>query len=174
MNLRLIFVLACAAVALSSGFATTPVDYSGSWSLNREQSKDLPAQLASVKAFDLLVAAEKGLKVDVDIETGQAQVPHVHHSFLYPLDGSETATTNEIMTPGGPKQVPTRLSGKVENNGMLYLTLIRDIQMKDQVRTLRSAEKWELSADGQSLTVHVDEERPNGPATYAMVFQKKK
>jgi hypothetical protein len=36
------------------------------------------------------------------------------------------------------------------------------------------SEKWELSADGKSLTVHVNEERPNGPAIYAMVFERKK
>ena len=92
-------------------------------------------------------------------------MPHVHHSFVYPLDGSESATTTEVMTPNGPKQVPTRLTGKVEDNGVLDLTMSRDLQTKDQVRTLKSAEKWELD---------IDEERPNGPATYAMVFERKK
>lgn len=141
---------------------------------NPEQSKDLPAQLAALKAFDLTVAADKGLKIDVDIETGQTQVPHVHQSFFYPLDGTESATTTEVMTPAGPKQIPTRLTGKVEENGGLDLTMSRDLPMKDKVRTLQSVEKWELSADGKSLTVHVNEERPDGPATYAMVFERKK
>ena len=59
-----------------------------------------PAQLAAVKAFDLTVAADRSLKVDVDIETGQTQVPHAHQSFLYPLHGSETATTSEVIIPG--------------------------------------------------------------------------
>jgi len=174
MKLRFIFVLTLAVIAFSSALAVTPADYAGTWSFNREKSKDLPEQLAAVKAFDLTVAADKGLKVDVDIATGQTQVPHVHHILVYPLDGSETATTTEVMTPGGPKQIPTRLTGKVEDNGALDLTMSRDLQMKDQVRTLRSIEKWELSADGKSLTVHINEERPNGPATYVMMFERKK
>jgi hypothetical protein len=174
MNRRFILILAYAGFTLASILAVTPADYAGSWSFNREQSKDLPAQLAGIKTFELTVAAENGLKVDVDIETGQAQVPKVHHSFLYPLDGSERATTSEIMTPAGPKQIPTRLSGKVEADGKLELSLTRELKMKDQVRSLRSVEKWELSADARTLTVHVDEERPDGPATYAMVFEKKK
>lgn len=173
MKLRLIFVLTLIVIACSAAFGVSPADYAGAWSFNREQSKDVPAQLASVKAFDLTVAVDNGLKVEVDVETGQSQVPHMHHTYTYPLDGSESATTTEVMTPSGPKQIPTRLSANVEENGALDLTMSRDLSMKDQVRTLRTVEKWELSADGTSLTVHINEERPNGPATYTMVFQRK-
>ena len=133
----------------------------------------MPAPMASIKSFNLTVAADKGLKVDVDIDPGQAEVPHIHHSVLYPLDGSESATTTDVMTPAGPKQVPTRVTGKVEGDGAIDLTMSRDLQMKDQVRTLKSAEKWELSADGKTLTVHMNEERPNGSAKYEMVFDRK-
>ena len=173
MKLRFIFVLTLAVISFSSAFAVTPADYAGAWSFNREQSKDMPAQMASIKAFDLVVAADKGLKVDVDIETGTTQVPHVHQTYLYPLDGSESAITTEVMTPNGPMQVPTRLTGKVEENGALDLAISRDLKMREAVRTMKSAEKWELSADGKTMTVHVDEERPSGPAKYTMVFDRK-
>jgi len=174
MNLRFISVLTLTIIASSSALAVTPADYAGTWSFNREKSKDLPEQITAVKGFDLTVTVDKSLKVDVDIETGQAEMPHMRRSLVYPLDGSESATTTEVRTPAGPKQIPTRLSGKVEENGALDLTLSRDLQMGGNLRTLKSVEKWELSADGKSLTVRVNEERPNGPAIYAMVFERKK
>ncbi len=45
--------------------------------------------------------------------------------------------------------------------------------MKDETRTMKQNEKWELSADKATLTIHMTTDMPTGALKYDLGFKRK-
>jgi hypothetical protein len=156
--------LALALFATLTLSAAPPVNYAGHWTYDSTASKGLPPQLAAdVTVWTLAVKqTPERLNLQVHIENKRPEMPALDQSFDYTLDGKEAATKTSILTPRGPMEVPTTLKGHVNENGTVELSITRELSMGDETRQAVLTEKWDLSADGKTLTIHRHDVRPNG------------
>lgn len=144
-------------------------DYSGAWTLDMAQSKNLPPFYANVKSHKLLVKQDSGrLNVDVEVSDGGAEPFKV--SFVYTLDGTETKTKTQMRTPSGPLDVPTTLKAVQAEGGGLHITITREVVMRDQPFKMVTTEDWQLSPDGKTLNIRRADDTPRGKMEAEMVF----
>jgi hypothetical protein len=140
-------------------FAAAPASYAGKWTYDAAASKDMPPMFAGVKLWTLDVTQDaKQLTTRVHIENDR--MPTFDQTFVYALDGTETKTETAIMTPDGPKQVPTTPQANVADGGALRLTIARELPMNGETIHGVVTEQWSLSADGKTLTIHRHDDGP--------------
>jgi hypothetical protein len=150
--MKYLLLLAAALLASSAASAT---NYSGTWSLDKARSTNLPPYYADkVKSHTLTNKQdEQQLTVDVEIDGGGPAPDKVH--FVYNLDGSETMTNTVMRTPAGEQHVPTTMKATVNKAGDVHIDIVRDVKMGEKTFKAASTEDWSLSPDGQTLTVHM-------------------
>lgn len=95
----------------------------------------------------------------------------------YQLDGKETVVELEPRQGGeGQPQQPGGslvLKASWKKNGkVLELQSTRKINLPDGERSITSKDRWELSEDGQTLTVKRSVEMPMGTQEARLVFSK--
>jgi hypothetical protein len=167
---RIIFVI---LLLLAAGvFAgTKAADFSGKWSLDMKQSKNLPPFYANIKSHRLAITQdEKQLTVAVDIDAGRSETDKFN--FIYNLDGSDSKTETPIRTPNGLIMAPTVLNAKNGADGKLQITITREIALPDKSFKGVTIEDWELCKDGKTLTIKRTDELPNGKVTADLIFVK--
>jgi hypothetical protein len=151
-------------------FAAAPPNFTGKWTYDAEASKDMPRMFANVKLWTLDVKQDaKQLTTAVRIEN--SEMPTFEQTFVYALDGTETKTETAIMTPDGPKQVPTTLQANLADGGALRLTIAREFPMNGETIHGVITEQWSLSADGKTLTIHRHDDGPR-KADMDIVFRR--
>jgi hypothetical protein len=142
------------AAALLASSAAGATDYTGTWSLDKSRSTNLPPFYGQVKAHTLTnTQTDKQLTVDIRID-GPGPAPQ-KVAFVYNLDGSPSTAVTEIRTPQGAQQVPTTMTTTVADDGKLHIDIVREVNMGGQTMKGQSSEDWSLSPDGQTLTVHL-------------------
>ncbi|MFL6247849.1 MAG: hypothetical protein ACJ74H_17630 [Thermoanaerobaculia bacterium] len=147
-------------------------DFSGQWSLDKTQSKDLPPFYEEVKAHSLKITQdEKELVVAVEI-TSDAHEP-LHIDFKYRLDGQPTKTESQIRTPDGPMSVPTILTAKPQDDGTLAITIERELPSRGgETMKGSTVEKWRLQPDGKTLIIDRVDEMRRGTTTSTLIFKR--
>lgn len=167
-------IIVLALVLLPTSFAYGPVkpaNYVGAWTLDMQQSKNLPKFYENVKSHKLFITQdEKHLIVVVEVSLGQGEPDKLN--FNYNLDGSESKTETMIRTPNGMVSVPTTLKAVVAGDGKMQITIVREITMPDKTFKGVTVEDWSLSADGKTLTIHRADDTPRGKMQADMVFVK--
>jgi len=152
--------------------AAGPADFSGQWSLDRSQSKDLPPFYEEVKSHSLKITQnEKELVVGVDI-TSDAHEP-LHIDFTYSLDGQPTKTESQVRTPNGPLSVPTILTAKPADDGKIGITIERDLPSPRSGEPMKgtTVETWRLQ-DAKTLVIDRVDETRRGTMTSTLVFTR--
>jgi hypothetical protein len=162
-------LLALALVAALPASAATAGDYSGTWRLSKEKSKDLPSPMYDKVKSTSIVVTQRDQAFNVDVTVEAEGRPQLKQSFRYPLDGTTNEIETTVRTPDGPMQVPTTLEAK-QREGALELVETRNVNFGERQATFTSSELWTLSDDGKTLTVHRKDQRPQGPLEYDMVF----
>lgn len=157
------FTTACALLCLLvvAGLASTPAalpSYAGTWTLDKDKSKDIPPFMASITEM-VVKQDDKQLKVQV---AGGDEVP-------YNLDGSKA--TVHLTTGRAPGDATVYLEKK--DDGKVVLHLERELNFNGNSISIKGTENWELSADGKSLTTRRTLESPRGTMEFTMVFNKK-
>ncbi|HEX8170283.1 MAG TPA: hypothetical protein VF824_07075 [Thermoanaerobaculia bacterium] len=149
--------------------AAAPPDYSGHWTLSKEQSANLPNFYDQVKTHELNVTqSAAALEVKVTV-TSDSHDPD-HFDFHYKLDGTPTPTETQIRTPNGPVSVPTVLAAAPDANGELVITIERELTMRGNSMKATTVEHWKLSADGKTLTIARTDNRGGQTMSSTMVF----
>ena len=147
-------------------------DFSGRWSLDKAESKDLPPFYEEVKTHSLKIAqSEKELLVGVEI-TSAAHEP-MQMAFTYRLDGKPTKTESQVRTPNGAMSVPTVLTAKPESNGEMHITIERELPARGG-ETMKGTtfEKWRLQPDGKTLVIDRVDEMRRGTTTSTLIFKR--
>ncbi len=168
---NLFFAAALLAAPLLAG--AKPADYTGAWSLDMKQSKNLPPFYSNVRSHRLNITQdEKHLRVAVEIGDGGAEP--FKAGFDYNLDGTETKTETQMRTPAGTRNIPTTLRAEVVEGGGLHITITRERPTRDgAVLRLATVEDWRLSPDGRTLNIRRADETPRGEKFESeMVFVK--
>lgn len=176
------------SVSVSSAIMTQ-TNYSGTWVLDKEKTK---AWAPYLEGYTMIVTQdEERLTVQTTIrgdrktqrrdrtETGEAvrggppgrprggpgPFGMALPTATYKLDG--TTTTIEQ----GRGHVFLKAEWK-QNQTVLELSQTRRISVPDGELTFTTVERWELSADGATLTVHRTSESPRGTHTSSLVFKR--
>lgn len=157
------------ALALTLLLAVTAVaaqpDYTGTWRLDKEASKDLPQRYQEgVADWTLDVSRDaKTFTVDVAITPKDDSMPRVNNKFVHKLDGSESDVEVMVRTPEGPQKVIAKSKMTILENGEF------DVVTSDG--RMKSSEHWRL--DGDVLRVQRTDETPRGPMTFELAFRRK-
>lgn len=178
--------------------AAAPTNFAGAWSLDKSKSKDLPAMLAdNIESYTLTVTQdEKQLTVETKINwknggpgagggggqgggqggpsggggggRGRGGMGMGMPSVTYKLDGSETT----VESTGGRPGSATLKAVWADGGKALDLSNVRKFSAPDGEMTQTTKERWELSADGKTLTIQRSGESRRGPMNYTLVFNK--
>ena len=164
-------LLAALLLAPTVLFAASPATtFAGKWTLDQNQSQNLPRYYMNVTAHMLDVTqTAKDLKVGVEIHSTQHDTDKM--SFDYPMDGNETKTETWVRTPDGPKAVPTVLKAEPQEDGTLRITISRELPMPNgEVIKGVTVETWELAKDGKTLKIHRADDSKRGKMEFDMTF----
>jgi hypothetical protein len=165
-------LLAAALAALMLQSPAKPADYSGQWKLDPARSRNLPGFYAEIASHTLDVTqTSTHLGVGVVIELRDAQQDTLR--FDYALDGSEVHTRSPVRTPQGRVEIPTTLRARVDDAGVVHITIDRQLRTPAGPRTLTGTEEWRLSPDRTTLTVRRLDETPQGRIDTDMVFVRR-
>lgn len=168
---KIIILLALSLAFLTSAFGKTP-DFTGTWTLDLEKSKDVKTFYPTVKSHTLFIKQDKKhLTIAAEIDAGRAAPDKL--DFIYNLDGSETKSEIMIRTPNGPVSVPTVLKAVPLENERLQTEISREQRMGEKTMKWTTVEIWQLSADGKTLTIYRKDDTPRGKMEGEYVFVKK-
>lgn len=146
-------------------------DFSGQWSLQKSQSKDLPPFYEEVQSHSLKITQNaQQVVVGVDITSGAHEPMHL--DFTYTLDGQPAKTESQVRTPDGPRSVPTILTAKPADNGTLGITIERELPSRDgQSFKGTTVETWRLQ-DANTLIIERTDSMRRGNTTSTLVFTR--
>lgn len=143
-------------------------DYSGNWSLDKKQSRDLPSYYSNVSSHKLVVTqTAKQLTAATEIVFGENQP--TKFQLVFNLDGTESITESVM---GSGERIPTRLLAKILPDGKLRLSITRDMVLMNGGSSAVTTEEWELGKDGNLLTIRRPDENAGGRLASALVFVK--
>lgn len=166
--------LALAAVLSVAAFAPAvpkPVNYSGSWTLDKSRSTGLPPYYERVRSHRLEID-QRGWRLDVAVSVDIGGATPDTMRFVYAMDGKETRAQTPVRGPNGMMQVPTVMHATVSPDRQVHITIERDIAMNGTTFHAVSKEDWRLSADGRTLSIHRTDDTPRGTMQSDMVFAR--
>lgn len=146
-------------------------DYSGKWLLDVGASRNVPQRITDglkVWRLDVTQSAAE-LRVGIRIEAVDETFEQTH---THKLDGTPASFEVKAKGPDGEIIVPTTSVLKVAANGTLDIRLSSDFSNGMMRMKRETQERWELSEDGNTLTVHRGDATRDGMIEYALVFRK--
>ncbi len=174
---KLSFLPACIFVLSLSVFAQTKANFSGTWELDKADSKLDERQAKSIESQTLTVTqTDKEFTVEVKTKRmSSAEIPGGRGGMsggrdgttTYSLDGKETAMQQE--SPMG--QMTVTLKAKFDKTS-LKLSRNSTFESPTGEVTIGSKETYTLSADGNTLTVKRESETPRGNTSSESVYKK--
>lgn len=167
--MKILTLAAFSLVSLGAAVAPKPVNYSGSWSLDKAQSKGLPQFYDRVRSHDLRIT-QHGMTLDVAVSIDVGNAAPDTMRLVYTMDGRESHIESPMRGPNGLVNVPTTLRAVVNPDRQVHIVIGRDLTMAGSSFHATTTEDWKLSTDGRTLTVHRTDESPRGTRTSDMVF----
>jgi hypothetical protein len=176
--------LACVLLVNALAAPAAPMNFAGTWALNKSKSADLPPQWSNLESLTLtvtqdaqqiVVASEMKMAADANAGGGGGGMGRGRGmggfppSTTYKLDGTET--TAEAM--GGRGGTSTMKAEWKDGGKTLELKRVSKFNFQGSDVTATTTEGWSLSADGKTLTIKRSSESPRGSQTSTLVFDKK-
>ena len=157
MKSMLIF---CFIIVLS--FAVMAVDFSGTWTLNREKSElgDGPGGRMAAKKL-VVEQKENALKIESTREG---------------RDGGDRTMTNEMTLDGKETKRTTDWGESVTTatikDDVLTINSTRTFERDGQTNEMKFEQKWTLKEEGKLLVVNFKSDTPWGENEMKMVYDK--
>ena len=156
------------------------VSFAGTWELDIDQSE--LSERSRIESLTMTVTQNKNelfikpkakLKESEDANRG-IQIKLVtkkqnKNGLAFKLDGTEITEEMEGDTDGSITR-----TGNIEENGNLTLTTSLNINYMGNEITTTTTETWEISEDGETLTIKVETETQRGTRSETRVFTKVK
>ena len=151
-----------------------PVSYAGEWTLDLAASRNAPARWQAVERHTLQVTQNDSvMHVIVAMARRGATMPPDTLRYAFFLDGRAVKSTTTVRTPDGPREVPTSTRTTVDADGAVQIVMSMTDEMNGATITSGITERWTLSADGRTLTVHRVDRFPQGTTDWDMVFRRR-
>jgi hypothetical protein len=164
--MRKVLVASCVSATLlifvaAIAFAAVP-SYSGTWMLDKSKSGELPRRWQQADSIELDVTqTDKTLSVALKAGPGG-------DTMIYNLDGS--ASTADV---GGRVPGKATLTAKVNGDGSVELTTVREGNRDGQPMKFTTVEVWSLADGGKTLKMKRSSDSPMGKQESNLVFTKK-
>lgn len=157
----LIFVLGAVIASAAK------INFSGTWVMDRSRSIGMPADMQ--QTMTVVHASDDTIQIETKIVTVQGERIVKDN---YSLDGKESEFTPQAP-PGAPSAKGKRSGTWLPRGNGIVITeeTIADTPngpVKNQV-----TRKWTLSPDGQTLTIDIYFDGPNGSFETRRIFEKK-
>src|ERR1700750_2384038 len=158
------FTTACALLcliivaALASTPAATLPNYAGTWTVDKDKSKDVPQMMANITE---MVVRQDDKHISVK--------PGSNDEVSYKRDGSKAKV--QLTAGRFPGEATVYLEKK--DDGKIVLHSERNLNIQGNDITIKVTEAWELSADGKTLTTNRTVDSPRGTQNFTMSFNKK-
>lgn len=134
--------------------------FAGTWVLDKDKSKDLPAMMTNMGAIEMTVTQnEKEISVKNSV-SGDV--------IVYMLDGSKTKAQ---MTGRMPGEATVYMEKK--DDGKIVLHATRELNFQGNAVTINITEVWEMADAGKTLKAKRKVESPRGTQEMEMVFTLK-
>jgi hypothetical protein len=160
---RILAITSLFALVLGLGIVSAaPANFSGTWSLDKTKSGELPQQM---KDMDIVWTVKQDDK-QLSVQTPGMNGPQ---TAVYNLDGSETKDKVEGRFPG----TATRKTKWTNDGKTLELNSVMNLNAQGTEVTVTALEHWELAEGGKVLKVHRVTESPRGKNEMDLVFAKK-
>ncbi|HRH40034.1 MAG TPA: hypothetical protein PKY82_00195 [Pyrinomonadaceae bacterium] len=174
----------------------TKADFSGTWTLDKTKTKNLPAELEEY----VLKVAETAERIEIKTEVkgdlqmrrggggnnggsgggrGEGGPPSFNGRMalgsyvtvvVYTLDDKEAISD---IKQGDVVVGKTKFKAKLKKDGkVLDASINRELQRNEQKVTISTHEKWELADDGKTLKISRDVSLPMGSDSINLVFIK--
>ncbi len=154
--LRRISLCLVVVLALSCLVVTAAPNFSGKWVLNKDQSE---VRTRDGEKPDVTMTVEQTAEALNVKQESSSQF--MNREYNLKLNGQP----QEIAGRGGRNSTYT----PTWENEVLVITRVRENQQGEK---MTSTEKWQLSADGKTLTIASKTPTPDGERESKMVFQK--
>jgi len=141
-------------IAFCTLLLSAPPDFSGKWVLNKDQSEMRTRDGEKPDITMTIEQAADTLKVKQE-----SSVEYMNREYSYKLNGE----TQDVEGRRGISKVTPKLEGDV-----LVVTTVRE----GQQGTMTSTERWQLSADGKTLTINGKSQSSRGEFESKMIYQK--
>jgi hypothetical protein len=135
--------------------------YAGTWVLDKEKSKDLPAMMANMGAIEMTVTQDNK-QISVKTSVGSGDV------IAYMLDGSKTKAQ---LTGRMPGEATVYMEKK--DDGKIVLHVTRELNFQGNAVTINITDNWELADAGKTLHAKRKIESPQGTQEMELVFTLK-
>jgi len=164
--MRKILVASCVSAGLiifaaAIAFAAVP-SYAGTWTLDKSKSGELPGRWQQADSIEMDVT-QNDKTLGVALKAGPGG-----DTLTYNLDG--TASTADV---GGRMPGKATLTAKVNGDGSVELTSVREGNRDGQSFKFATTEVWQLADGGKTLKVKRSSESPRGKQENNLVFTKK-
>ncbi|HKR00834.1 MAG TPA: hypothetical protein VJT09_09175 [Pyrinomonadaceae bacterium] len=158
------FLTACGLLAVTfavaAAMSAAMPDYSGTWTLDKSKSKDLPPMMVSAETLEMTVTQDKE-KLTIKNSLSGDEVS-------YKLDGSKAKAQMGGRMPG---EATIYLEQK--EDGKVVLHVLRELNFQGNAVTITITESWELMDNGKTLKAKRTVESPRGTQEMEMVYTKK-
>ena len=145
------------AAALGMAAKALP-DYSGTWVLDKDKSKDLPPMMAGMDKVEMVVKQdEQTITVN---SSGSGEI-------VYKLDGSKTKAQMGGRMPG-----EATVYVEKKDDGKLVLHILRELSFQGNAVTITITDAWELADEGKTLKAKRTVESPRGTQEMELFFKK--
>lgn len=160
---RILAITGLFALVLGLGIVSAaPANFSGTWSLDKSKSGELPRQMQDMDIIWTVKQDDKQITVQSPGMGGQ-------QTAVYNLDGTETTANVEGRITGKA----TRKAKWTNDGKTLELNSVVNGDFQGNNVTFSTLEHWELAEDGKVLKVHRVSESPRGKNEMNLVFAKK-
>lgn len=163
---RMLVMSSLSLVALFFGFgiAAAKVDFSGTWVMDKSRSEGMPPDMEQTMT---VTQAGDTLNVETKVVSDQGDQTV---GGIYTLNGKEMEYTPKRMGAEGKGKRTAKWSNT--DNGFEVTEVERFDSPNGEV-TLEFTRKWQMLADGKTLTIELDVKGPNGPQHSKRTFVKK-
>jgi hypothetical protein len=145
--------------------AEVKVNFSGTWTLDKNRSEGLPPGMDQTMKI-----TQAGDKIDVEVKVNSQQGEQtINDSYI--INGKEQDFTPPLIGGGAGKG--KRTSRQSADSKGIEVIEIATIQSPNGPEEIKVSRRWQMSEDGNTLTIEMTVDRPDEVVKSKRVFVKK-
>lgn len=162
----LVLVVVAALIFSMAANAAAPVNFSGTWVLDKSKTQNLPRQWENATSVTMEIKQDEK-QITVETKAEGSQFPS--QALSYNLDGSESIVDMQGRMPGKG----TLKASWSKDGNTLELSRKQSGEINGNPVTIAATDKLTLAEEGKVLKIARTSESPRGTQESSLVFTKK-